>query len=56
MNQVLGLELKRWPSDATFLYLFRCAEDLRHPRIQRARSAKRARFEGGGHWITGDRR
>ena len=26
LNQALGLEFKRWPSDATFLFLYRCAE------------------------------
>ena len=26
LNQALGLNLKRWPSDATFLYLYRFAE------------------------------
>ena len=26
LNQALGLEFKRWPSDATFLYLYRSAE------------------------------
>jgi type VI protein secretion system component VasF len=26
LNQALGLNFKRWPSDATFLYLYRCAE------------------------------
>jgi hypothetical protein len=28
LNQVLGLDFERWPSDATFLdlYLYRCAE------------------------------
>ncbi len=26
LNQALGLDFKRWPSDATFLYLYRCAE------------------------------
>lgn len=26
LNQALGLNFKRWPSDATFLYLFRFAE------------------------------
>jgi hypothetical protein len=25
LNQALGLDLQRWPSDATFLYLYRCA-------------------------------
>ncbi|QPN69518.1 transposase family protein [Synechococcus sp. CBW1108] len=25
-NQALGLDFKRWPSDATFLYLYRFAE------------------------------
>jgi hypothetical protein len=25
-NQVLGMDFKRWPSDATFLYLYRFAE------------------------------
>jgi hypothetical protein len=26
LNQALGLNFKRWPSDATFLYLYRFAE------------------------------
>jgi hypothetical protein len=26
LNQALGLDFKRWPSDATFLYLYRSAE------------------------------
>ena len=26
LNQTLGLEFQRWPSDATFLYLYRYAE------------------------------
>ncbi len=28
LNEALGLDLKRWPSDATFLYLYlyRCAQ------------------------------
>ena len=26
LNQALGLEFQRWPSDATFLYLYRYAE------------------------------
>ena len=26
LNQALGLEFKRWPCDATFLYLYRFAE------------------------------
>jgi hypothetical protein len=26
LNQALGLDLQRWPSDATFLFLYRCAE------------------------------
>ena len=26
LNQALGLDFKRWPSDATFLYLYRFAE------------------------------
>jgi hypothetical protein len=26
LNQMLGMNFKRWPSDATFLYLYRCAE------------------------------
>ena len=26
LNQALGLEFKRWPSNATFLYLYRFAE------------------------------
>jgi hypothetical protein len=26
LNQALGLDYQRWPSDATFLYLYRCAE------------------------------
>jgi hypothetical protein len=26
LNQALGLNLKRWPTDATFLYLYRFAE------------------------------
>jgi hypothetical protein len=26
LTQVLGLNFKRWPSDATFLYLYRFAE------------------------------
>ena len=26
LNQALGLDSKRWPSDATFLYLYRFAE------------------------------
>ena len=26
LNQALGQEFKRWPSDATFLYLYRYAE------------------------------
>ena len=26
LNQALGLNFKRWPSDATFLYLYRYAE------------------------------
>ncbi len=26
LNQALGLNFKRWPSEATFLYLYRFAE------------------------------
>jgi len=26
LNEALGLDFKRWPSDATFLYLYRFAE------------------------------
>lgn len=26
LNQALGLNVKRWPSDATFLYMYRLAE------------------------------
>jgi hypothetical protein len=29
LNQALGMDFKRWPSDATFLYLYRYAEDAR---------------------------
>ena len=29
LNQAMGLEFKRWPSDATFLYLYRFAEARR---------------------------
>ena len=29
LNHALGLDFKRWPSDATFLYLYRFAEALR---------------------------